>query len=61
MGILLFVAGDEVERVALDVGERGPPGTAAVEFIDRGGTECVWAFGVGLVVGRDQVPGGTGP
>jgi hypothetical protein len=48
-------AGDEVEFVALDVGEGGPPGVAALNFAELGGPERDQASGLGLVVAGDQV------
>jgi hypothetical protein len=46
MALLLFVvigglglAGDEVELVALDVGERGPLGAVAHDFVELGSPE----------------------
>src|ERR1700733_1099008 len=48
-------AGDEVELVALDVGERGPPGAVAGEFAELGGAERNQAHGLALVVAGDQV------
>jgi hypothetical protein len=50
-------AGDEVELVALDVGERGPPGALAHDLVELGGPERGQARGLALIVAGDQVRG----
>src|SRR6185295_13323884 len=48
-------AGNQVELVAIGVGERGPPGRARGDLVDDGGSEVQQSLDVGGEVGADQV------